>query len=156
MICSRLALPSRWTGATCGRTVGVGVDVLAAGRLGPSGRVGAGAEGVGNLKAGVGHPGVVGAGDELSTGGGRDAVVQPADVGDVVGAQLVPPDPRDQHRPLLERVRPLHIVLRGLLRRHAARRRAQLREARRGHQRREDQQGRRLAGHADCCDRDWW
>ncbi|XBI54234.1 hypothetical protein VPH35_036306 [Triticum aestivum] len=131
------------------------------GRLDPSGRLGAGAEGVGNLKAGVGHPGVVGAGDELPAGGGRDAVVQPADVRDVVGAQLVPPDPRDQHRPLLERLRPLHRVLRGLLRRHVARRRAQPGEARRGHQRREDQQGHRLAGHADCvewlatCDRDW-
>uniref|UniRef100_A0A8R7QUM7 Uncharacterized protein n=1 Tax=Triticum urartu TaxID=4572 RepID=A0A8R7QUM7_TRIUA len=118
-------------------------------------RGGCGAEGVGHLEPGVGHPGVVGTGDELRPGGGRDAVVQPADVRPVVGAQLVPPDPRDQHRPLLERLRPLHrVLLRG--HRDAARRcRARARRGR--HQRREDQQGGRLAGHVNewlSCDRD--
>jgi hypothetical protein len=35
----------------------------------------AGAEGVGDLEAGVGHPGVIDAGNELPVGGGGDAVV---------------------------------------------------------------------------------
>ncbi|XBI48593.1 hypothetical protein VPH35_112293 [Triticum aestivum] len=119
-----------------------------AGRLDPSGglRGGCGAEGVGHLEAGVGHPGVVGAGDELPVGGGRNAVVQPADVRPVVAAQLVPPDPRDQHRPLLERLWPLHRIL---LHCRDVARRCQARARRGGHQRREDQQGRRLAGHVD-------
>lgn len=116
--------------------------------VGCSGSGGAGAEGVGDLEAGVGHPGVVGAGEVLPIGGGGDAVVEPADVRDVVAADLVAPDPRDQHRPLLERVGVLHVLLRrsrGRYRlllgrdRDGARRGAQLGEARRGHEQREEQ-----------------
>jgi hypothetical protein len=75
-------------------------------------------------------------------------VVQSADVRDVVAAELVPPDPRDQHRPLLQRVRALHVLGRRLLYRDGARRGAQLGEARRGHEQGEEQ-SRRRPGHAD-------
>lgn len=81
-----------------------------AGTCSGSGR--AGEEGVGDLEAGVGHPGVVGAGHVLRVGGGGDAVVQPADVRDVVAADLDAAQPRDQHRPLLQRVRPHHVFRR--------------------------------------------
>jgi hypothetical protein len=113
-----------------------------------SGRGGAWTEGVGDLESGVGHPGVVSAGDVLPVDGGGDAVVQSSDVRDVAAADLVPPEPRDQHRPLLERVRPLHILCYRLLRgrrrdRVRARRRAELREARRGHDDGQEEQRRR-------------
>jgi hypothetical protein len=110
-------------------------------------RGGARAEGVGDLEAGVGHPGVVGTGDVLPVDGGGDAVVQPGDVRDVAAADLVAPEARDKNCSLLERVRPLHVLRRRCLLRGrdrwdrvGARRRAQLGETRRGHDRGQEEQ----------------